>query len=124
VRKGPDINALAARNDKSATVMVWNYHDDDKIFPAAPITLKVNGIQAKEISVTHFRIDKEHSNSYELWKKMGSPQNPTPAQIEQMEKGGKLEALGKPEKLKVKSNSVTIPVNLPSQGVELLKIDW
>ena len=37
VRGAPDISALAARSPRSATVLIWNYHDDDLPAPAAPI---------------------------------------------------------------------------------------
>jgi xylan 1,4-beta-xylosidase len=30
VRKQTDIGAIAAKDKNSATVMVWNYHDEDK----------------------------------------------------------------------------------------------
>ena len=34
VRGAPDISALAARSARSATVLIWNYHDDDLPAPA------------------------------------------------------------------------------------------
>ena len=34
VRGSPDVNALASRQDRAISVLVWNYHDDD--LPAAP----------------------------------------------------------------------------------------
>jgi hypothetical protein len=36
VRGQPDINAIATRKDREIEVLVWNYHDDDVPFPAAP----------------------------------------------------------------------------------------
>lgn len=124
VRKGPDIGAIAAKDKKTATAMLWHYHDDDKVFPAANIKLKVAGIKSKQATMTHYRIDKEHSNSYEVWKKMGSPQNPTEAQIATLEKAGQLQMLNAPQKLTVNKNEVTLHFTLPSQGVSLIKIDW
>ena len=46
VRGAPDISALAARSARSATVLVWNYHDDDLPAPAAPVTLTIEGLPA------------------------------------------------------------------------------
>jgi xylan 1,4-beta-xylosidase len=124
VRKGPDIGAIAARDKKTATVMVWNYHDDDKAFPDANVALKVNGIKGKQVTLTHYRIDKERSNSYEVWKKMGSPQHPSAAQIAQLEEAGKLQTLEAPKKVNVKDEILTLDITLPSQGVSMIKIDW
>jgi xylan 1,4-beta-xylosidase len=90
VRGAPDISALAARSSRSATVLILNYHDDDVPAPAAPITLTIDGLPAGRVTVTHFRIDETHSNSYSAWLKMGSPQKPTRAQYAGLEKASEL----------------------------------
>lgn len=124
VRKGPDIGALAAKDVNTATIMVWNYHDHDKAFPDVPVSLKVSGLPAKQVTITQYRIDKEHSNSYEVWKKMGSPQNPTPQQVSQLEKAGLLQTFGKPEKLIIKNQTANLSVVMPGQAVSLFKLEW
>ena len=53
VRGAPDISALAARSPRSATVLMWNYHDADLPAPAAPITLTIEGLPAGRVTVTH-----------------------------------------------------------------------
>ena len=122
--RSTDIGALASNSDKSAAVMIWNYHDEDMQGTAEPISLTVKGIAAKKILVTQYRIDLDHSNSYEVWKKMGSPQNPTKKQIAELEKAGQLAILGSPEKLDVRGGVLTTTLNLPRQGVALIKLDW
>lgn len=124
IRNQTDIGALASKDERSAAVMIWNYHDEDKQAPAEPIRMTVNGLPAGPVKITHYRIDSEHSNSYEAWKKMGSPPNPTPAQISVLEKAGQLETIEKPLRKNVKVNSLTLNISLPRQGVSLLKIDW
>ncbi len=104
--------------------MVWNYHDEDKQGVATPVEISINNIPAKKVKLTHYRIDQEHSNSYEVWKKMGSPQNPGAAQIAQLEKAGMLQTMGKVEKIKATSGKAIIPISIPRQGVSLLKMDW
>ena len=76
-RAEPDVNALAAKDAKAATVMVWNYHDDNVPAAPSPVELTVQGVPAKQVLVSHYRIDEEHSNSYAVWQKMGSPRQPT-----------------------------------------------
>ncbi|TFF38595.1 beta-xylosidase [Mucilaginibacter psychrotolerans] len=119
-----DIGVLASKDKKSAAVMVWNYHDDDKAGPAEPVALSINGIPSATVVLTHYRIDNEHSNSYEVWKKMGSPQNPTSAQIAELEKAGGLQTLGKPQKRKTQKNTLLVNFSLPRQGVSLIQISW
>jgi xylan 1,4-beta-xylosidase len=120
-----DINGIAAASNRSASVMVWNYHDkNDLKVPANPVTVSFKGIPSQMVLVTHYRIDQEHSNSYTTWVKMGSPQNPTPDQIATLEKAGQLEMLGSPQWVKVKDGGVTNQFTLPRQGVSLIKITW
>jgi xylan 1,4-beta-xylosidase len=123
--KHNDIGALAATDKKSAAVMVWNYHDQDKQGPAEPIAITINGLpSATAIKLTQYRIDNEHSNSYEAWKKMGSPANPTTAQITELEKAGQLQMLTKPDKLNAKNGILIVNIALPQQGVTLLSLEW
>ena len=119
-----DIGALATKDATTAAVMIWNYHDDDKQGPAEPISLEIAHVPAKSVTLTHYRIDSEHSNSYEVWKKMGSPQQPTIAQISTLEKAGQLQTIGGAQKLTVTNNRLTINITLPRQGVSLIKLDW
>ena len=123
VRGQTDIGALATKDKKSAWIMVWNYHDEDKQAAAEEITINVNGLPATTITLTEYRIDNEHSNSYELWKKMGSPQNPTTEQIALLERSGQLQIISKPAKMKAK-DKMDLVIHLPRQGVSLLKVSW
>ena len=123
VRKQTDIGALAAKDKNSATIMVWNYHDEDKQEAAEEINIILDGLSTKTITVTEYRIDNEHSNSYEVWKKMGSPQKPTMDQVAKLEKAGQLQMLNQPTKMKV-NKSMSLKIHLSRQGVSLLKLDW
>ena len=44
VRTSADISALATSDDHSASVLVWNYHDDDLPADGAEITLTIDGL--------------------------------------------------------------------------------
>lgn len=122
IRGKTDIGALASRDQKSAAVMIWNYHDADEQGAAEPIQLELKGLKSKEVLLTHYRIDNENSNSYEVWKKMGSPQSPTSKQIAELEKAGQLATLGKPSKVKLKDGALSLKIAIPRQGVSLLKL--
>ncbi len=124
--RGPqsEIGALASVDKKTAGIMVWNYHDLDIKGEAELVKLEITGIPVRSVKLTHYTIDSKHSNSYEVWKKMGSPTNPTAAEIATLEKAGKLETLGKPKKISVKEGKIEINISLPRQAVSLLKLDW
>ncbi len=124
VRDEPDINALAAKGAKEATVMVWHYHDDNAPAPDAPVTVRIKGVPVRKVQLQHYRIDQTHSNSYEAWKKMGSPKTPTTEQIAQLEKAGQLQLTGPPESVTVTNGEAVLNFALPRQGVSLLKLSW
>jgi xylan 1,4-beta-xylosidase len=116
VRSRSDVYALASRSDKSMEVLVWNYHDDD--LPAAPaeIAMTVEGLAAGNPTVIQYRVDDRHSNSYEVWKQMGSPQSPTAAQRATLEKAGQLQTVSSPVRQRVVEGRLTINLSLPRQG--------
>lgn len=124
--RGPqtEIGALASIDKKTAGIMVWNYHDLDLQGTEEPVELSIEGIPASSVTITHYTIDSEHSNSYEVWKKMGSPQNPTKEQIATLEKAGQLETVGRPVKKSVTGGKLVVDISLPRQAVSLVKLDW
>ena len=125
MRGAPDISALAARSPRSATVLVWNYHDDDLPAPAAPIRLSIEGLPAGRARLTHYRIDEEHSNSYAAWLRMGSPQKPTPAQYAELEKASDLQELGPARDVRIGPDGrVVVDFDLPRKSVSFIKVTW
>src|SRR5688572_659303 len=123
VRGPADVNALAARDERSIAVMVWNYHDDDLPAAAAQIALAIEGVPGGPLNLVHYRVDREHSNSYELWKTLGSPQQPTTRQYEELEKAGKLKSIDS-RTFRASDSRVSIDFTLPRQGVSLIKLTW
>ena len=119
-----DINALATQDKNSTTVLIWNYHDLNIPDNGTPVVLKMIGIPLGKAILTHYRIDSDHSNSYEVWKKMGSPQHPSKQQIAELEKSGQLKMLSKPKKINISSNETIIRMQLPRQGVSLVKLTY
>jgi xylan 1,4-beta-xylosidase len=119
-----DIDAFACSDKKSATIMLWNYHDDDVKMPAEKVSLELKNIPSKQVRLTHYRIDDDHSNSYEAWKKMGSPQQPTAEQISILEKAGMLQTIEKQTVVKTSGGSLQLNFSLPRQAVSFLKLSW
>ncbi len=124
VRGAPDVSAYASRDQNKIAVLVWHYHDDDLPGADAAVDLQLSGIpfhdgQAK---LTHYRIDANHSNAYEAWKKIGSPVPVSEKDFSALEKAGQLAELGGEESVSVVNGSAEIKFNLPRQGVSLLVI--
>jgi xylan 1,4-beta-xylosidase len=126
VKGAADINGFAARSPRSVDVMIWNYHDDDAAAPDATVSVPVSGLPAevKRVLVRHYRVDRDHSNSYAVWKSMGSPQQPSREQYAQLERSGQLELLESPKWISVADGKVEVTFSLPRQGVSLIQFGW
>lgn len=126
VTKSPDVDAIATRDGHQAAVMLWNYHDDDLPADGATVEVTIEGIPVgvKKVLLEHYRIDSTHSNSYSVWKAMGSPQTPTAEQYTRLQEAGQLELLHSPEWLEVRAGKLTIGTNLPRQATSLMRLTW
>src|SRR5262249_32754717 len=98
VRNRPDVAALACLDQHKLSVLVGHYHDDDGAGPDAAVELTWVGLPpaAGQAKLEQFRIDEDYSNGFAAWKRLGSPQAPTPEQIAQLESAGQLATLGAP----------------------------
>ena len=125
VRNNPDVSALACLDKNKLFALVWHYHDDDLAGPAAAVDLELDGLPFANgtATLTQYVIDADHSNSYEAWKRMGSPMQPTPEQYAQLEKAGKLAEPGEPQKIRVENGKAAMQLTLQRQAVSLLVIE-
>jgi xylan 1,4-beta-xylosidase len=125
VRDAPDISALAARDGERLAILAWHYHDDDLPGPDAEVELELTGLPAGggQLLLHHYRIDQRHSNSFEAWKRMGSPQKPTPEQYAELESAGQLALLESPAWIAWRGGRLTLKFSLPRQAVSLLRLE-
>jgi xylan 1,4-beta-xylosidase len=114
------IDGLAARAERSVSILLWHYHADDVPGPAAPVALDLIHLPPR-VLLTHYRIDDEHSNAYAAWLRMGSPQSPTAEQIRTLEAAGQLQLLESPKWI---SASAPLHFELPRQGISLVQLSW
>ncbi|PYR78711.1 MAG: beta-xylosidase, partial [Acidobacteria bacterium] len=124
VRAAADVAAFATADARSAAVLVWNYHDDDLPGAASEVDLTISGLPAERASLTHYRVDADHSNAYTVWQQIGSPQSPTAAQLTRLEAAGRLQTLGPPSRVALTAHRVAVSFSLPRQAVSLVKLDW
>jgi xylan 1,4-beta-xylosidase len=123
-RQRPDISGLASGTDHEVSVLLWHYHDDAVPGPAAGVRLALNGLPAstKRVLVQKYAIDERHSNAFTAWKELGSPQAPSPDDVERLRAAGQLALDGSPEWLPVQDGQVKVSVTMPRQSVILLQI--
>ncbi|MDQ8188931.1 GH39 family glycosyl hydrolase [Roseibacillus persicicus] len=120
VRGRPDVSAVATRSGERLAIMLWHYHDFDVPGADARITLQLDGYSARNKKLSHFRIDEQHSNSYNLWLALGSPQEPTNEQLVELKEAGQLAQIKTTSTLQVSDDHTRLSLTLPRQGVSLL----
>jgi xylan 1,4-beta-xylosidase len=122
----PDIDGLAASTGTTSQVLVWNYHDDIAPAPATAVRIVITAPEPgfRRALVAHDRIDDDHSNAHTAWRRAGSPQAPSPAQIAALKKAGALERLGPDCFVEVKDGRVVLEFDLPRHAVSLIDVRW
>jgi xylan 1,4-beta-xylosidase len=127
VRRDPDVDGFATHSGRDASVMLWNYYEDDVAAPGSPVELTISHVPEgiRKVLVESFRIDTTHSNAYTAWQQMGSPESPTPEQYQALKAAGQLQTIGSPEWVDVgPGGTVNIPMNLQRQATALVRLSW
>ena len=126
VREGPDVAALASRDERRVTVLAWHYHDDDVPGAPAAVSLVLDGlgVQQGTARVRHFRVDTDHGNAYTAWQRMGSPPQPSEAQRAELTRASELATLDGPSRIDLAGGRATIAFPLPRLAVSLLVVEW
>jgi xylan 1,4-beta-xylosidase len=107
---------VTKRADGTLVIAVWNIVDPDKTGSERDFQLAFRGVPANA-PVSISRIDNTHSNTLAAYKAMGSPLDPTEAQIERLNKET---AIGAPERLELIDGKLNL--KLDSNALLLIKI--
>ncbi|MDI3311841.1 MAG: hypothetical protein QJR05_10515, partial [Thermoanaerobacterium sp.] len=118
---GRKYGVLPTMQDDVLSIMVWNFEDgmEDDVNDRK-IRLTLANVPFKgEYKLIHYRIDKEHSNSYAVWKRMGKPYSPSVEQIRHIREREGLELYGPIENIKMNYN-MSFEIDMPMHSVSLL----
>jgi xylan 1,4-beta-xylosidase len=109
-------SALVTRKkDGSLVIAVWNYAPPEQAGVAKTVTLKFKDATFHHASIA--RVDATHGDVHSDYEKMGSPPNPTQAQIATLRKAAQLPP---PESAKLKNGELTL--TLPTYGLALIDV--
>lgn len=120
------VDGIAVRQERGLDVMVWNYREEEAGEPARKTAVEISGLPEtlKTINLEMFQMDGEHSNSYAAWQRMGSPQSPTTKQYAELESSGKLQRVGPALAVHIEKGKGSVMLDLPVEGVALLRVTW
>lgn len=102
--------------DGGLAIVVWNLVDPDAEGKPQNVTLAFNHI-SQNAHVTVQRVDQDHGNVLPLYAKMGSPIDPTPEQVEQLNRETALPA---PETVVLKDGKLEL--KLTPNALVLIRI--
>lgn len=124
VRSQNDLNAIASATKNTLSVMVWNYCDDNIPAPSSAVEVTFDHLPTTKVLVHHYRVDSSFSNSFEKWKALGSPQQPTREQYDELEAAGQLQLYTSPQWKMVSDQRLLLDFVLPRQGVSFITLTW
>ena len=124
VTDAPDVNAIATRRMDEVDILLWNYHDADVAADPVKVEIKVRGLPGSKVTEEVFLMDAAHSDAYAVWQRMGSAEEPSAAQQQELVRAGKLQRVAAPHALGVKDGDATLQMSLARQGVALVRLRW
>lgn len=107
---------VTRRQDGTVVIAAWNLVEPGAGGPNRTVEFDVKGVGA-DARATVRRVDAAHGDTLDAWKKMGSPQYPTQAQIAALRKAA---GIGPPQAQTLHGSRLTL--TLPSMGLALIEI--
>jgi xylan 1,4-beta-xylosidase len=115
------VDGFASRSDDGEVqVQVYNWDEGFDLKDTTQVNLSIKGLVAESYTLTHYRIDHQHSNAHNVWRSLGEPLIPDENQLAQIRKRQGLEMLEPTSILMVKDGDVTISLELPPYSVSLI----
>lgn len=125
MRGDPEVDGLAALDDDTLWVLIWNYHDALVSAEVTPVhaTLKVPARFGAQVRMSHLRLDESHGNAHAVWVAQGEPNIPSPAQISALQQAMTPSKLVPDATSSVTTNgTVSVDFQLPRFGISLLTV--
>jgi len=113
--------ASISADGSQGAIILYNYYSTINTTGMDSVTVNVKGLPfaGKNIFVTQFAIDADHSNPYGVWSTQGKPKAPTEAQWQAMKAAQHL-ALAKPVETVPGAATYTASLTLPKQGSAMI----
>lgn len=125
VRGAPDVGVLATRvgDGGALEVLLWHYRDDDVPGPDAEVHVLIRDVTPRRRHQAQiWRIDHQDADAFTVWRAMGSPAQPTGAQIASLRDASRMRA--QPIRLTPQADGgdLALDTSLPLQGVALIEV--
>jgi xylan 1,4-beta-xylosidase len=120
------IDALASKGDDGQVAVIVYRHTDDQYQTDdenASVELTISGLGPGSYEVSHFRVDRDHSNAHTVWRDIGSPEYPSAEQVEIITARQGLESAEPPRVIDSADGivSISLRMSLPSFSLVTLR---
>jgi hypothetical protein len=120
---GIDAMATMSNANDEIAIIVYDYYKTMNTSGADGVSLTVSNLPSawagKQVFITAFGVDADHSNPYGVWLAQGSPSSPTEAQWQALRSAQHL-ALLQPVCQTTATNAYFMNLTLPRQGAALI----
>ena len=104
-------------------VLVFCHHDDWDREESFAVNLTLDHLPMNgPADITHYRIDRDHSNACAEWERLGQPDWPDEKQRAAIIARSGLELLEAPEQAEIREHRLALSFSLPTHAVSLLEI--
>ncbi len=118
-----DVSGFAVKGaDGSTQIVIYSHCNDRDRVEDQTVTLNVDGLNADSVTVSHYRIDKEHSNPYAEWLRQDKPLFPQGEQYAAIKARDGLEKFTEDMTLPVADGKLELQFEMPAHAVSYLKI--
>ena len=122
--EGPEVTGWALCDGPDALqVLLCCHHDDWDLRETFDISLTLKNLPMEgQVTVTHTRIDADHSNACAEWERLGRPDWPDGAQRAAILARSGPEHLAPPETAEIRGGALELRFPLPTHGISLIEI--
>jgi len=122
-----EIDALATFNGRDCVaVLAWRHADDQYATDTGEtdVTLRVERVPfaGRRVRLRHWRIDGRHSNSHAAWTALGTPQDPSEAQLRSIKQRQGLELFEPEREVAIRDGALVARIPFPLPSVSLIEI--
>jgi xylan 1,4-beta-xylosidase len=113
----PQDEALVTRRaDGTLVLAAWNLVDPGQAGATKTVTFDLTGVPDGAWAEVQ-RVDATHGDTLAAWKQMGSPKDPTPAQVAALRKASEI---GSPQGIEVRNHQLTLTI--PPMGLAVIEV--
>lgn len=118
-----DVSGFAVRGDDGEVqIVIYSHCNDRDKKEEQQISLSVEGLEKECVTVSHHRIDAEHSNPYAEWLRQGQPLYPEGEQYAAIKARDGLEELCGKQEARTEDGRLELNFTMPAHGVSYIRI--